>query len=838
MSRQTLEMWYHPAKKEVCFRRFQGKEEVPVRKDSRLQKYMEKERGRFVLQDHGAEFFDDIVKIFDGQDQIEIRTVATKSDFVDFQQMAEYYNAHTNGRGRITVTAGTALSDTEAYLSDMNQIYNNVRDYGVKAAKILDVMRHNFFNISTNQEMVKESIDTLAKDAQREIKNINEKVASLGDNNVNLCFVGVYSAGKSALINALLGYRILPENIKSKTARMFRIRSPKDSEPVSISFAISNEGARLVWYENKGTFEMVDGPSENDSTQQINHLLGEIKSKPLHEQIYDILNQLNDDPDVCSDVKIGFPIPLDSEKVQFTIYDTPGTDSNYDAHQETLRSALSEQTNSILIFVAAPDRLEGTGNHNLLSFIKEAGEKNKNTTIDMSRSLFVINRADTVEPEDRIELQTGEITDKEPDDETGGGDKNFSIKLSDKKLLFTSAKYAYASKAVKQGIATKKDQSVYTRALRASDDEDTGRYYEQNCCAHSQYATEHMIAQCGQALQKAQDSGNQPEIVHICSGLYALENEIRLYGEKYATAVRAYAIIDSVNQALSSMYKSADGFAEKSEEELLRITQDIENLRNKICNAVAEAVGKYAILNSGGIPAADLRQVGVDGQAYTEIKRKVQKAAKKRLKGTGFLRMGDPKSKRRAKQRLQADIKVILDKFTSNFIKERERHLTTLRNNAIWSAMEAVDRTGKLSPETKQFVCNICPPKIPAIDVSAIGTLYDGSTYEKNFLWMHTPYVDKEKFEGKMIEEVLKLWVELCNAYREDYCNAGNSIVRNIQDEFTKNLNKYSLILRAQLADKKFAEKLRDEIRQATERLVDCQQELNQRIWEVEDVGR
>ena len=67
------------------------------------------------------------------------------------------------------------------------------------------------------------------------MKNIQDKIDSLGDNSVKLCFTGVYSAGKSALINAILGYQILPENIRSETAKMMKISSPKNGETVKIN---------------------------------------------------------------------------------------------------------------------------------------------------------------------------------------------------------------------------------------------------------------------------------------------------------------------------------------------------------------------------------------------------------------------------------------------------------------------------------------------------------------------------------------------------------------------------------------------------------------------------
>ena len=109
----------------------------------------------------------------------------------------------------------------------------------------------------------------------------------MSDNKVSLCFTGVYSAGKSALINAMLGYRILPEKITSETAKMFQISSPKEGESVKIIFDIDNVKTVLEWDEKKKTLEFKEGPHENDERAQIQGLLNGLKdeNKSRHEQI-------------------------------------------------------------------------------------------------------------------------------------------------------------------------------------------------------------------------------------------------------------------------------------------------------------------------------------------------------------------------------------------------------------------------------------------------------------------------------------------------------------------------------------------------------------------------
>lgn len=51
---------------------------------------------------------------------------------------------------------------------------------------------------------------------------------------------------------------------------------------------------------------------------------------------------------VSAKVDIKFPVSLDSESVKFTIFDTPGTDSNYNEHREVLREAQISQRSRYL----------------------------------------------------------------------------------------------------------------------------------------------------------------------------------------------------------------------------------------------------------------------------------------------------------------------------------------------------------------------------------------------------------------------------------------------------------------------------------------------------------
>ena len=166
MAKAYLQMKYHPAKKEVEFRRFENGKEQAIR-GGRLQRYMDK-KGSFVLQDHGNEFFRDIARAFDSVKTLEMQVITTKIDYEDLEQMIEYYNTDPETQCKITTTL-------LAELPDMNQTFKEVAKFGEQAVGILEAHRSKLFDIkSISQESVKRSAESFAAQIDEEAKNIRE----------------------------------------------------------------------------------------------------------------------------------------------------------------------------------------------------------------------------------------------------------------------------------------------------------------------------------------------------------------------------------------------------------------------------------------------------------------------------------------------------------------------------------------------------------------------------------------------------------------------------------------------------------------------------------------
>ncbi len=822
-NRQILQMKYHPAKKEVEFRRFQNDQEIAIRDDSRLTIYM-KQKGQFVLQDYGNEFFEDIGQAFDGLKVVEVQVITTKTDYEDFVRMVEYYNEEPKGRCKIEPTL-------LAELPDMGIAFEQVKKHGEDSIRALERYRPRLVEVPQKNESVRGSVDKFRTQLNEAISDIREKINSLGDNRVSLCFTGVYSAGKSALINALLGYRILPESIESKTAKMFRIFGPKEGENKKIIFDILKIPSELEWNPQTVSFEFSKGPSESSIRTDIQQVLNHYKGKQVHEQISEILSYLNGCSDVSSQIDVCFPVALDNEKVQFMIYDTPGTDSNYQEHQDVLLDALNEQTQSILIFVAKPDGLEGTGNNTLLEYLQTAEKSSTKTSIDISRSLFVINKAETLAADARCILQKQEIKSKE----TNG----INIQLANKKLFFTSALYGYISRAIRNGVATdsEKARAVGGKYILALEENPSGHCYRQDRSATSEFATKELIKRCEEALQEAQSENDEMKVLEICSGLYALESEILQYGEKYASAVKAYAIISSVETVLNTFNYRTKALSDTNENAIKAYNKDIQELENTIRRAIEEESKKTKIGDKDRIPAPILMQLEIDSPSLNNF---IGDASKK-IEGVLTYNLFGNKVKvnRNDKNDIRNAVLKIIEDFKADFLTNRKKILERQRDQFISSVKNIIRCNGNISDSAKQFVENIPAPQISTPVFPDFGAKYElYCKTKKVLLFFDSEYFDKDGFINDVRTSFMNLAGEMVDVFRKDFQDAFNKVIEAVQDRFKNNLDEFSLNVKALKEDRDAMLKLGQIISDAATSLSDSQDRLNRDIWkEVESTN-
>lgn len=176
---------------------------------------------------------------------------------------------------------------------------------------------------------------------------------------------GTMSAGKSTLINALLGMPLLPARNQATTASITRITHSKDNKEF-VARAAESWGA----------------------VQRCSFI-------PAQRTLLDFWNN-NPTQYPCMDVVGRIPFLSDHPlgNVKFCFVDTPGPNSIHAEHGELVKTFFASEKLSLLIYVLNGNQLATNDDKNFLCNLREEINFFKNSNI-----IFVINKIDNFDPE-------------------------------------------------------------------------------------------------------------------------------------------------------------------------------------------------------------------------------------------------------------------------------------------------------------------------------------------------------------------------------------------------------------------------------------------------------
>jgi len=302
--------------------------------------------------------------------------------------------------------------------------------------------------------------------------------------------------------------------------------------------------------------------------------------------------------------------------ISFTFYDTPGTDSNSNEHLMVLRKALQQQTNSILVILYEPTKMEGTGNsilYKLINSSRESAETKDKVHIDLSRSLHIINQADTRSLADLSNLKDKKVEISLKETDKIYNEKNECIDLANERLFFVSAKAAYIAKAIKNNVDTEDERlwlanhrneinnvHISDPLLIKNDDTeiDTGMFFKLNKMADADNETKQMIADCMAELKicdEADDKSLSPILqrIFVNSGMYAVEREIVKYAKKYALAVKAKGLYDGISSVVNFIKDDYEAIEAQARLSKQQISENIQTMKTTMVKDIDAAYAGY-----------------------------------------------------------------------------------------------------------------------------------------------------------------------------------------------------------------------------------------------------
>lgn len=465
---------------------------------------------------------DEIVHIIDevidpGNKGVEIHFIGTKDDFEDLRRVVEQYYAVKNIH---CVKDAYYYLDAEYSIKEIIQCFEKVS------------------GIIEKYDEEKEVTDIL--------RNYEETIKP----ELAICVMGLYSSGKSAFINSLVGVEVLPSASDPTTAKVCRI---KNNDSYKISFNIDEYSCFIEFDEEKivgktnmpnDIYDIVDRTAKYKEItveeQSGNITTKQIRIENLVEAMHAVLKLLNSkDPFPGHNngelIEIELPYAnslLPSNRFEFVIYDTPGSNSATNReHFEVLNNALSNQTNALPVILTTPDTMDSTENDPLLNLIH-----NNQNKLDTTNALIVVNKSD--------EKMDKALREKK-------------IKIDNLKLTkWKSTRIFFVSALL--GLASKKDAPHDEDSWNDEDmyqlfEEKAHRYEHKSGDKPPRRLFDFNIVDKSRELDPAllpKDDAPVVKRLLFNSGLASVELEIKNYAFRYAQYIKARESIQYLEQAM------------------------------------------------------------------------------------------------------------------------------------------------------------------------------------------------------------------------------------------------------------------------------------------------
>lgn len=323
--------------------------------------------------------------------------------------------------------------------------------------------------------------------------------------------IATMSSGKSTLINALLGKKLMPSKNEACTATITEILD----NDVEIFTAVAHDADDIVLQE-------------------------------IPELTYEVMNELNDDENVYRISATGNIPFLDANSTALMLVDTPGpNNSQKQEHKNTTYRAINSDANNLILYVLNGTQLRTNDDASLLSYVAEQIKRGGKQVRD--RFLFVINKMDGFNPEE------------EDIEKVIKAAKRYlaSYGIEDPQIFPCSAFTALNIRTYLDGIDTENMTRTEEKKLPLAA-RDTlpmiDKFNEYESMHLEQYSTLSPTAQreLNFKLSQAEKKGDTKEQALIHCGIYSIEAAIKAYVKKYAKTKKIKDLVESFQEVLES----------------------------------------------------------------------------------------------------------------------------------------------------------------------------------------------------------------------------------------------------------------------------------------------
>lgn len=550
MEKNKVKIICNPYEKSIKYMRWclDEEQDIYIWKDlgSKSQLLTDEKYTNATIQHNAYEIVEEIANEYNrGKVGLELVFDGTKEDYEDLKEVVDKFFC----KAKVTCQLGDLYIDS--------------------ASAVMPEIQNVFFNLA---HVFKEY-------STKEVNQIIAKFLDATKTEIPICVVGMYSTGKSAFINSLIGAEVLPSAVNPTTACNYKI--VESNNKGAIKFSLGKEEITIYYEEDK---YKIEGNIEKELSEKLHNALENLNNTSLAANMYCSLSTINDYADKTKKIAklIEVEVPfcngvLVSDQYKFIIYDTPGSDSeSHEEHLRVLEEALKNQTNGLPILLTSPKDMDRTGADNLLKVVNGI-----DGNLDLTNAMIIVNQADGVSGKSLDKLK--ECAD------------TILSQWKSNRLYFMSAIMGLGSKKKDYEDEASWIDDDYLDVFFKNMDSFTncqGRLYKQ-LYLHNQIAPNRME----NYLSLVENEKGDRRLLYINSGLHCVENEILDFARKYALYNKCAQAQEYLEKAIgitkekiSSTENNAETIREmavqeqnKEKQALLKRLSDCMKERTKSC---------------------------------------------------------------------------------------------------------------------------------------------------------------------------------------------------------------------------------------------------------------
>ena len=458
-----------------------------------------------------------------------------------------------------------------------------------------------------------------------------------------VCVVATMSAGKSTLINAMLGAKLMPSKQEACTAIITKIKDTKGT----------NKWKAQVYGKDGNLLDTCDDLTYQDM-EKFNG-----KDKENNSKDKEKFNSNTNVSTILAEGNIPF---VSSKEVSLVLIDTPGPNNSTDPEHERIQSEFLNKNSKSLVLYVTEGTFNTDDNNKLLGRVAKSMEVGGKQSKD--RFIFVLNKVDGRKSEDGDLSQTL--------DKVRAHLKLHGIEKAN--LFPAAALLALNIRLLDSGADLDDDTIDETGTAVRRFNREKNRDFHLEQYASLPASVRKNIQNKLEEAKKTKDAYKEA-LIH--TGIPSIEAAIRQYVEKYAKSAKIKNIVDAfmhkVNElgCVEKVKRDISGNKEESERIALQIKAIKRNIDDaKSAQAFTDDVEDTVIEVSDEVK----RKAEVVAKKYRElIKERIQEAA------------GGELSVKNAKHEVSR-----LGNFASRLAKDFKSELDELVKDSLQEASEAL----------------------------------------------------------------------------------------------------------------------------------------------------